>query len=80
MIDFDRVEGRSTDFVLKHVRASQRVFRQGDRGGRIHVFAAYQSCLGLKENFLPPIRDSIVRPQRQPIQKDDNLRSDARTT
>jgi ubiquinone/menaquinone biosynthesis C-methylase UbiE len=28
VIDFDRVEGKSTDFVLKHVRASQRVFRQ----------------------------------------------------
>jgi ubiquinone/menaquinone biosynthesis C-methylase UbiE len=26
VIDFDRVEGRSTQFVLKHVRASQNVF------------------------------------------------------
>jgi ubiquinone/menaquinone biosynthesis C-methylase UbiE len=28
VVDFDRVEGKSTDFVLKHVRASQNVFRQ----------------------------------------------------
>jgi ubiquinone/menaquinone biosynthesis C-methylase UbiE len=28
VIDFDRVEGRSTDFVLKHVRAGQDVFRR----------------------------------------------------
>lgn len=28
MIEFDRVEGRSTAFVLKHVRASQAVFRK----------------------------------------------------
>jgi ubiquinone/menaquinone biosynthesis C-methylase UbiE len=28
VIDFDRVEGKSTDFVLKHVRASRHVFRQ----------------------------------------------------
>jgi ubiquinone/menaquinone biosynthesis C-methylase UbiE len=28
VIDFDRVEGRSADFVLKHVRASQDVFRK----------------------------------------------------
>jgi ubiquinone/menaquinone biosynthesis C-methylase UbiE len=27
VIDFDRVEGKSTDFVLKHVRASRDVFR-----------------------------------------------------
>jgi ubiquinone/menaquinone biosynthesis C-methylase UbiE len=28
VIDFDRVEGKSTEFVLKHVRASQDVFRR----------------------------------------------------
>ncbi len=28
VIDFDRVEGKSTAFVLKHVRASQEVFRK----------------------------------------------------
>ena len=28
VIDFDRVEGRSAEFVLKHVRASQDVFRK----------------------------------------------------
>jgi ubiquinone/menaquinone biosynthesis C-methylase UbiE len=28
VIEFDRVEGKSTDFVLKHVRASQQVFRK----------------------------------------------------
>jgi ubiquinone/menaquinone biosynthesis C-methylase UbiE len=28
VIDFDRVEGKSTEFVLKHVRASQHAFRQ----------------------------------------------------
>lgn len=28
VIDFDRVEGKSTEFILKHVRASQGVFRK----------------------------------------------------
>ena len=28
VIDFDRVEGRSAEFVLKHVRASQDIFRK----------------------------------------------------
>jgi ubiquinone/menaquinone biosynthesis C-methylase UbiE len=28
VIDFDRVEGRSAEFVLKHVRASQETFRK----------------------------------------------------
>jgi ubiquinone/menaquinone biosynthesis C-methylase UbiE len=28
VIDFDKVEGQSTDFVLKHVRASKNVFRK----------------------------------------------------
>jgi ubiquinone/menaquinone biosynthesis C-methylase UbiE len=28
VIDFDRVEGKSTDFVLKHVRGSQDAFRK----------------------------------------------------
>jgi ubiquinone/menaquinone biosynthesis C-methylase UbiE len=28
VIDFDRVEGKSTEFVLKHVRAGQNVFRK----------------------------------------------------
>jgi hypothetical protein len=27
-VEFDRVEGRSSAFVLKHVRASQAVFRK----------------------------------------------------
>ena len=28
VIEFDRVEGKSSAFVLKHVRASQAVFRK----------------------------------------------------
>lgn len=38
VIDFDRVEGKSSGFVLKHIRASQKVFRgEIEEAGFTHV-------------------------------------------
>lgn len=50
VIEFDRVEGRSSEFVLKHVRASQAVFRREieDAGFR---FVPTPNPPKLKENF-----------------------------
>ena len=35
LVEFDRVEGKSSDFVLKHIRAGQGEFRTRDRVGRL---------------------------------------------
>ncbi|MHB1561608.1 MAG: class I SAM-dependent methyltransferase [Isosphaeraceae bacterium] len=50
VIEFDRVEGRSSAFILKHVRASQAVFRREieDAGFR---FLPTPNPPKLKENF-----------------------------
>jgi ubiquinone/menaquinone biosynthesis C-methylase UbiE len=50
VIDFDRIEGRSTPFVLKHVRANQAVFRREiEAAGFTRVPASRPPRL--KENF-----------------------------
>lgn len=51
VVEFDRVEGRSSPFVLKHVRASQAVFRKEieDAG---FVMIPTPDAPKLKENFL----------------------------
>ena len=53
VVDFDRVEGRSSEFVLKHVRAGQDVFPQGDRGGRLRRISTAKPP-AFKENFFLP--------------------------
>ena len=50
MIDFDRVEGRSADFVLKHVRAGQAAFRKEIEAAGFSIAPAKTSP-ALKENF-----------------------------
>ncbi len=50
VIDFDRVEGKSSAFVLKHVRASQAVFRKEiESAGFVWIPTANPPRL--KENF-----------------------------
>lgn len=54
LIEFDRVEGKSSDFVLKHVRAGQNLFRKEI------VAAGFEPAEGpkpdLKENFFARFR------------------------
>ena len=50
VIEFDRVEGRSSGFVLKHVRASQAVFRKEIEDAGFFVVPTPQPPK-LKENF-----------------------------
>ena len=50
VIDFDKVEGQSTEFVLKHVRATKDVFRKEiEMAGFQEARAAKPPVL--KENF-----------------------------
>jgi ubiquinone/menaquinone biosynthesis C-methylase UbiE len=63
VIDFDRVEGRSAEFVLKHVRAGQDVFRK-------EIEAAGFSCQPpqkaptLNENFFLRFAKTSTSPKR----------------
>jgi ubiquinone/menaquinone biosynthesis C-methylase UbiE len=50
VIDFDRIEGRSADFVLKHVRADQAAFRKEIEAAGFSITPAKTSPV-LKENF-----------------------------
>jgi ubiquinone/menaquinone biosynthesis C-methylase UbiE len=50
VIDFDRVEGRSADFVLKHVRAGQAAFRKEIEAAGFSIAPAKTSP-ALTENF-----------------------------
>ena len=58
VIDFDRVEGRSTEFVLKHVRASQDVFRKEIEAGGFKVVPSTKAP-PLKETFFLRFREVV---------------------
>jgi ubiquinone/menaquinone biosynthesis C-methylase UbiE len=72
VIDFDRVEGRSAEFVLKHVRASKDVFqREIEAAGFLPVPST--DAPSLKENFFllfektpPPRRSRRDREATEP--------------
>ncbi|WP_231956404.1 class I SAM-dependent methyltransferase [Posidoniimonas polymericola] len=50
LVDFDRVEGESSDFVMGHVRAGKEVFRRElEEAG--FVFVGEKSIDGLSENY-----------------------------
>jgi ubiquinone/menaquinone biosynthesis C-methylase UbiE len=51
VVEFDRVEGRSAEFVLKHVRASQEVFRKEIKSAGFRPIQA-PGAPKLTENFL----------------------------
>src|SRR5262249_2279179 len=67
IIEFDRVEGRSSDFVLKHVRASQAVFRKEIEDAGFWVVPTPDPPK-LKENFFLRFekRPSMVAGTRAP--------------
>ena len=53
LVEFDRVEGKSSDFVLKHIRAGQQEFRHEIESAGFEPIALPQGQgLSLKENFL----------------------------
>ena len=58
VIDFDRVEGRSTEFVLKHVRASQDVFRKEIEAAGFR-FEPTQEAADLQGELLPAFREVV---------------------
>src|SRR5271166_5636048 len=51
LVEFDRVEGKSTTFVLNHIRASQAEFRIEIEGAGFQPLSISQA-LRLKENFI----------------------------
>ncbi|MGO9816354.1 MAG: class I SAM-dependent methyltransferase [Isosphaeraceae bacterium] len=51
LVEFDRVEGKSTMFVLNHIRASQTEFRREIEGAGFQPLATSQAPR-LKENFI----------------------------
>ena len=58
VIDFDRVEGRSTAFVLKHVRASQGVFRKEIEANGFQLVPS-KNAPPLKETFFLRFQKSM---------------------
>ncbi len=64
VIDFDRVEGRSADFVLKHVRAGQDVFRKEIEAAGFWFEPTKKSPV-LKENFFLRFEKSSTSPERK---------------
>jgi SAM-dependent methyltransferase len=53
LVEFDRVEGKSSDFVLKHIRAGQQEFRREIESAGFQPIAMPQArSLSLRENFL----------------------------
>jgi ubiquinone/menaquinone biosynthesis C-methylase UbiE len=58
VIDFDRVEGRSTAFVLKHVRASQDVFRKEIEANGFQLVPS-KNAPPLKETFFLRFQKSM---------------------
>jgi ubiquinone/menaquinone biosynthesis C-methylase UbiE len=64
VVDFDKVEGRSSEFVLKHVRAPKAVFvREIEAAGFQSVGVAKPPVL--KENFFLRYRKSATRAERR---------------
>ena len=63
VIDFDRVEGQSTDFVLKHVRASQDVFRREIEATGFR-FEPIRKPPTFKENFFLRFEKLSASPER----------------
>jgi ubiquinone/menaquinone biosynthesis C-methylase UbiE len=69
VIEFDRVEGKSTDFVLKHVRASQEVFRKEIESAGFTRIPTRRPPR-LKENFFLRFQKSDTSPPPQTRTRD----------
>jgi len=62
VVDFDRVEGRSSEFVLKHVRAGQDVFRKEIEMAGFRWIST-PNPPSLKENFFLRFRKTPNQPK-----------------
>jgi SAM-dependent methyltransferase len=62
VVEFDRVVGKSSAFVLKHVRAGQAVFRKEIEGAGFMLIPT-PNAPKLKENFFLRFEK---RPEREP--------------
>ena len=62
VVDFDKVEGRSSEFVLKHVRAGKDVFRREIELAGFRWIAA-SKLPSLKENFFLRFQKSSAAPR-----------------
>ena len=51
LVEFDRVEGSSSDFVLKHIRAGQAVFRREIEAAGFAPVPSFEAPK-IKENFV----------------------------
>ncbi len=65
VIEFDRVEGKSSAFVLKHVRASQAVFRKEIESAGFTAIQTHKAP-PLKENFFLRFEKSAA-PRTTPV-------------
>jgi ubiquinone/menaquinone biosynthesis C-methylase UbiE len=63
VIDFDRVEGQSSEFVLKHVRAGQDVFRREIEAAGFR-FEPVRKAPTFKENFFLRFEKNSDLPKR----------------
>ena len=61
IVEFDRIEGKSSAFVLKHIRASQAVFRKEIEEAGFEVIPT-RNPPKLKENFF--LRFKKVKPEQ----------------
>jgi predicted methyltransferase len=59
LVEFDRVEGKSSQFVLKHIRASQSEFRSEIEAAGFRSAPRFKSPV-LKENFVARFRKQDV--------------------
>ena len=64
MVEFDRVKGRSSEFVLKHVRAGQDVFiKEIESAGFRRITTAKPPAL--KENFFASFEKARLSGRRE---------------
>ena len=65
LVEFDRVEGKSSQFVLKHIRADQAQFRREIEAAGFEPDPAFKGPR-LKENFVARFR-KVDRTREQPL-------------
>lgn len=68
LVEFDRVEGKSTPFVLNHIRASQKEFRREIEAAGFEPDPSFKGPR-LKENFVARFRKSKDPRQSPPPQR-----------
>ncbi len=75
LVEFDRVEGRSTGFVLKHIRATQAEFRQEIKQAGFRPLEIPRAPR-LKENFIAKFQKTEKAEAKQSISGERSRRDD----